>query len=143
MIETLISQPEYLYQELGYRRDKQWKIFSWASTILTAITAGVVVLKTREQPLHLTIVLQWILTWVVVVLVVSASGWIGYNRTVENDVTSQLQQLRVARRFPRAWVGYRTSLALLAVAAIAAIWIGVHVPPAKSDVPCAARTFVP
>jgi hypothetical protein len=116
---------DFLIRELEHRREKQWKIFSWASTIFTAIIGGVIVLKTRDHPHHLNYFLQWTLTWVVAVLLASAAWWVAHNGIVEREVMSQLEKFGIVQHLPRAWVGYRTSLALLAVAAVAAIWIPV------------------
>lgn len=116
---------DFLIRELEHRREKQWKIFSWASTIFTAITGGIVILKTREHPHQFNLALQWTLTWVVLVLVTSAVWWVGHNQSVETEVMSQLEKFGIIRNWPRAWVGYRTSLVLLAAGAVAAIWIPV------------------
>jgi hypothetical protein len=125
MTNSSASTSDFFIRELEYRREKQWKIFSWASTIFTAIIGGIVVLKTREHPHQFNIGLQSTLISVVVVLLVSAGGWIGYNRRVENNVVSQLEKSGIVHQFPRAWIGYRLSLTLLALGAIAAILIPV------------------
>ena len=61
-MSDLPSLSDFLIRELEYLRDKQWKIFSWASTIFTALIGGVIVLKTRDHPHHLNLGIRCTLT---------------------------------------------------------------------------------
>ena len=40
---------EVIRRELEYRREKQWKIFSWSATVLLAATGGIVTLADKKE----------------------------------------------------------------------------------------------
>jgi hypothetical protein len=121
--ESRESTIDLAYKELDYRRKKQWDIFSWCSTLLVAITGGVIALETAQQayPLHRS--QRAIISLAVAVLVAYAVLWIGHNWSME----------KLARRCfsnetkEEIWgskhkaVGYRWAL-VLEVAALLAIW---------------------
>lgn len=120
------SATDLACKELDFRRDKQWDIFSWCSTLLVAITGGVIALQSgpTQQP-HLLLRSQRAIISVAVVIVATfAVVWLGHNWHME----------KLARRcFPedireRVWgpkrrvVGYRWAIVMLGAAALLATW---------------------
>ena len=41
---------ETVLNEISYRMDKLWRIFSWTSTILVAMIGGTIALRTGKKP---------------------------------------------------------------------------------------------
>jgi len=121
---------EQVEKELYYRRDKQWKIFSWAGTILVAITGGTVALKT-DPPTQFCF--SWYLRAAIIASVVFLTTyavlWVRQNLSIENDLQQAInaydQKLSIesvsAKRKPK--FGYTAALTLLAAAAIFAVVI--------------------
>jgi membrane protein YdbS with pleckstrin-like domain len=126
--ETPPAKPAYCREtviaELEHRRKKQWDIFSWTSTLLTAITGGVIALKTGEHPNHFGCAQQAILSVAVLTLFGYAARWVDHNISLEDASKLALQELNEKLvTHPQPKIGYVAALALLAAAAIAAIWI--------------------
>jgi len=112
------------YKELEYRRKKQWDIFSWCSTLLVAITGGVIALETRQQtyPLHRS--QKAIISLAVAVLVVYAVLWLGHNWRMDKLARCCFSKEIKERIWgpKRKAVGYRWALVMLGAAALLAIW---------------------
>jgi hypothetical protein len=113
-------------KELDFRREKQWDIFSWCSTILVAITGGAIVLQVGPQPHQLLPVQRRIISLAVVVLVGYAVLWLSHNWKMEKKARSCLSDDKLWGPTSRdlvAWVvGYRVALVLLGAAALLAVW---------------------
>jgi hypothetical protein len=71
-------------KELDYRRDKEWNIFSWCSSILVAITGGAIALQVG-QPNKLVFSQRMIVSFAVVVLVGYSVLWLSYNHKMEKQ----------------------------------------------------------
>lgn len=113
-----------LQKDLEYRHKRQWDIFSWCSTLLVAITGGVIALETTQSPHPLTLPTQLIISLAVVVLAGYAVHWIHYDakcQTVTVDLLNKEVNLEQTVR-KHAGLGYRGAIVLLALAAILAIW---------------------
>jgi hypothetical protein len=52
--EAIKLARESLEKELAHYLDKLWKLFSWSSTILLSIIAGIYALRFRERPVSLS-----------------------------------------------------------------------------------------
>lgn len=136
--------------EVSYRREKQWKIFSWSATLLTAIGGGLVALKTQlrlealKAPLQatqtLTLPYKFALALAVVGLWAYSFLWIRQNWRLSQkaervlcDFDSKLEidpTLRTLdgsqERFTRGlWFGYNWALFLVVVAVL---WIVFYDP---------------
>jgi len=126
--EQLKFAREQLEKEREHRREKLWKIFSWAGTILVAITGGTVALKTNH---HQDFVFSWWLRGSIIAsvafLMTYASLWIKQNLAIEDEVQKALdkcdQKLGIesvlSQNKPK--FGYTAALFMLASAAIVAI----------------------
>lgn len=119
-----------LLKELEYRREKQWKIFSLVSTLLTGLTGGIIALRLRPQsPYHFPIMPSTALTLVAIALVWYALRWINYNWKVECRAWKALSDLTATSTLaisPEQKVptfGYSPAIVLLGVAVLVAIWI--------------------
>lgn len=115
--------------EIGYRRDKMWKLFSWVSTILTGIIGGVIALKTRPgTPFNLGIGYRIALTLAVAGLVLHAATWLSYNWEKVKEIWGVLKSYSdndeiVFVKFGRSPVRYVHAVELLGLAAGIAIWL--------------------
>jgi hypothetical protein len=118
-----------LLGEIGYRRDKMWKLFSWVNTVLTGITGGVVALKTRpDEPFNLTLGYRVALTIAVAGLAVHACVWLSYNWKKVREIWGTLKSYSendeiVFVEFGRSPVRYVHAVALLGLAAVIVIWL--------------------
>ena len=83
---------EVILKELDYRREKQWRIFSWTSTLLTAVIGGVMALKTRAaQSFTLPYQYKFALSLSVVALAWYACSWINHNWKRQGEVVATLE----------------------------------------------------
>ena len=143
-IKSLSSeQQKYIFEtlrkEAEYRRDKAWKIFSWASTILLAVIGGVIALATNPNP-NERVVLPWyphriLLLAAVTILAAYSILWVERNLSVEHSIFDEIRAYEVRigirrsdglppeRFFEKVLrvFGYRETIGLLAIAAIASI----------------------
>ena len=124
MNETSNYNRDTVLKELEHRRKKQWDIFSWTSTIFTAITGGVIALKVGEHPHSLNIGQQIVLTVAVFTLAGYSVTSIYQNISLEDEARNALEELseRLVTTDRKPKIGYGAALSLLA-AAVAAIWI--------------------
>lgn len=143
-IKTLNSeQQKYVFEnlrkEVEYRRDKAWKIFSWASTILLAIIGGLIALATNPDPeKHFKLLCyphKILLVSSVFILAVYSTLWVERNLSVEHDVQNEINAyeiklgIRASEGISKRTLfekvlklfGYRETIILLALAAIASI----------------------
>ena len=118
-----------MWAEIGYRRDKMWKLFSWVNTILTGITGGVIALKTHpDKPFNLSLGYRVALTIAVAGLVVHAYSWLTYNWSKVREIWAGLKSYSTNDEitlveFGRSPVRYVHAVALLGLAAMVAIWL--------------------
>lgn len=122
--EASIPEDGVLYKELEYRRRRQWEIFSWCSTLLVAITGGLIVLQTRPQasPFHLGQKIS--ISLAVLVLVAYAVFWIGHNdhleQSIKNSFDQNFKEQICPHKYPAA--GSRVAIVILGIAALWAMW---------------------
>jgi hypothetical protein len=120
---------DIMWAEIGYRRDKMWKLFSWVNTLLTGITGGVIALKTHpDKPFNLGLGYKVALTMAVAGLVVHAYFWLGYNWSKVREIWAGLKAYGDASgitfvEFGRSPVRYGYAVVLLGLAAVVAIWL--------------------
>jgi len=123
---------EQLEKERAHRREKLWKIFSWAGTLLVAITGGTVALKTDPPQEYKS----WWWLWgtiiaSVVILLAYASLWIKQNLSILDTVQKSIddcdQKLGIESVLPKKnpKFGYIAALFMLAAAAIVACLINL------------------
>ncbi len=131
--EKLKFAREQLEQERAHRREKLWKIFSWAGTILVAITGGTVALKTDPPDKFNSSWLLWA-TVIAAVLILAAYSvlWIKQNlnilRKVDKAIDNCDYQLGIENVLPKKepLFGYIWALIMLAAAAIVASLIHIQ-----------------
>jgi len=123
---------EQLEKERSHRREKVWKIFSWAGTLLVAIIGGVFALKTNlSEQFTFSLWLQLILIVSVLVLTASSCWWIKQNQNIEDSVQNEIniidRKVHINWTVPKKNIifGYIKALIMLGIAAIAAILIPV------------------
>ncbi len=125
LYERLKYAREAAQKVLDDRRDKAWRIFSWASSILLAVTAGVIaVLGEADYDYKLFLVL-WLS---IVVLAWYACAWIKQNQDRADNagdiVQSYNKQLGIEtghRPQKVFFIGYVSTVVLLTIAASLAI----------------------
>ena len=119
---------EVVAKEVEYRREKQWRIFSWTSTFLLAAIGGVVVLAGKGE-----FVFSWSLRLIMVLALstisIYAIFWIHENIKFESSSRRDLQRiddkLQIKFEIPnpqgKPMFGYGGTVALLAIAAVLAV----------------------
>ena len=118
-----------LEKERAYRRDKVWKIFSWAASILVAITGGAIALKTNSENCILSCWHRRIMSGAVLFLTGFTCLWIIQNlkilRNAEKAIAEYDKILEIKNIIPKEppRFGYSPALVILAIAAILAIVI--------------------
>jgi len=130
--DQLLSARQELDKERAHRREKVWKIFSWAGTLLVAIIGGTVALKTDpENGFTFSWWLRGVLIASIVFLMAYAGLWIRQNLAIE-DTTQQAidecdQRLGIKHVIPstKPRFGYIAALVMLAIAAIVAVVVDV------------------
>ena len=121
-----------LEKERAHRRDKVWKIFSWAATILVAVTGGIIALKTNSSG---NLKISWfdrgVISGATLFLTGFASLWINQNlkilRSVDKAIAECDEVLEIKNVIPNEShrLGYTPALVLLAIAAIIALFINL------------------
>jgi hypothetical protein len=117
-----------LVKEREYRRKKVWSLFSWTTTLLIGIIAGVVALSAEE---HFTLVCEhrWLLTVAVVVLSFYCAWWLKINLDLEAAADrcicaydADLGIPPVTTAWPK-WLGYIPTVVLLFLATLVTIFV--------------------
>jgi drug/metabolite transporter (DMT)-like permease len=126
---------EVAHGELLYRREKQWYIFAWTSTLLVAVIGGAITLAGKvcspgkADVAYSTI--QYILMALAVV-VLSSYAWIWINENMRLEELARAKVIRLLeahgmgvvlpdpRKLPLGYVGVVVLLTIGAVLAIAA-----------------------
>ena len=80
---------ETVLNEISYRMDKLWRIFSWTSTVLVAMIGGTIALRTRDTN-HLSLVHQIVLAVAAGVLGFYAVVWLRQNLRLERRARDAL-----------------------------------------------------
>lgn len=120
-----------LETQLSHRLEKLWRVFSWCSSILISITAGVIALsKTKDN--ELTVGQLLIISCVILILTIYAYLWIDENLKMEGKIRDQLdkifaEELNYAAykeiRPDNAKFGYKAVILLLGLVALLATWL--------------------
>lgn len=120
-----------LESQLSQRLEKLWRVFSWCSSILISITAGIIALsKTKGN--ELTIGQLLIVSFVILILTIYAYLWIDENLKMEGKIRDQLdkffaEELNYAAykelRPDKAKFGYKVVILLLGAVALLATWL--------------------
>ena len=135
MVEDDQVQSDILLRELDYRREKQWKIFSWMASLLLAIVGGTLALKLGDSPRDFSTLFKIAITIAASGLQIYATVWIRQNWRLERQVLRELAEVGI--RFPsndrnESYLGERNSglifgylqaLFLVFIAVIAVVWI--------------------
>ena len=131
-IKNIRFARQELDKERAHRREKVWKIFSWAATILVAITGGVIAIKTSQSgPVTFSCYLNVVLIGAVVILMGFGSLWIEQNLDIlhktEKAIAKCDKDLGIKQVVPNKppKFGYKWALTLLGIAAIISIVIKV------------------
>lgn len=122
--------------EISFRMDKLWRIFSWTSTVLVAIIGGTIALRTGQTTL--SIGHQGIVAGAALVVGAYAIAWLRQNLRLEGHARDALEAHdralgitsyndAVGGSLPRPdrgiVVGYKLTVALLTLAAMAAAFV--------------------
>lgn len=129
---------EALLKEIYFRMDKLWRLFSWASGLLIAITGGVIVLNTADQLQPLLIAHKMVLSFAVIILATYSVIWLRQNLNLEREARDALDKIdqdlgitgyreRLNANIPRPdkgrRLGYDMTVILLSIAAVLATFI--------------------
>ena len=138
---------EILAKQVEYRREKQWKIFSWTNSILLGITGGLIAISGKGfvlQTYHKVVLLG-----AIIVLTAYSCIWINENWRKSEDVNCKMVSYDTRFKFSLAYsspkrilgLGYVPTVILLALAAAITIFLVPDPPPDNRSQP--ARDSVP
>ena len=83
---------EAIHKEVAYRRDKQWRIFSWTATLLLGVIGGVIALTGRAE-FHFPLwPARTLMAVAFIVLTTYACRWIYENIAAEAVARKELQE---------------------------------------------------
>lgn len=116
---------------LSHRLEKLWRVFSWCSSILISITAGVIALpKTNGN--QFTNGQLLIISSVILIITIYAYLWIDENLKLEGKIRDQIDKIFAEElnypaykelRPDKARFGYKAVILLLGIVALIAVWI--------------------
>lgn len=122
-----------LENQLSQRLEKLWRVFSWCSSILISITAGVIALsKTKSN--EFTIGQLLIISSIIIILTIYAYLWIDENLKLEGKIRDQLDTIFAEElnypaykelRPDKARFGYKAVILLLGLVALTATWLNI------------------
>lgn len=122
---------EYLETQLSHRLEKLWRVFSWCSSILISITAGVIALP-KTHGVIFSISQLLIISSVILILTIYAYLWIDENLKFEGKIRDQLDKIFAEElnypaykelRPDKAKFGYKVVILLLGAVALLATWL--------------------
>jgi hypothetical protein len=120
-----------LETQLNQRLEKLWRVFSWCSSILISITAGVIAVSTSKD-FHLTTTSRALISIVILIVTVYAWAWIRENLRFEKNIRDQIDKIfEEELNYPylktlrpdRAKFGYGTVIVLLGMVSLVATWV--------------------
>ncbi len=80
--------------EIAFRRDKRWKIFSWSGTILIMIMGGIITLKTDPKRLALfSVEMKAAVIIGISVITFFSIAWIRQNLAIEKKAKENLKEI--------------------------------------------------
>jgi carbon starvation protein CstA len=129
---------EILTKEIEYRREKQWKIFSWTNSILIGITGGIIAISGKGfvlSPYQIALLISSVF-----ILTLYTCIWVNENWKKENNAKKQADLYdKKIRKFDLPLVnfsertkfgfGYIPTIVMLAIAATLAILLAPQSPP--------------
>jgi hypothetical protein len=93
-----------LVEEIKHRRDKEWKIFAFATSVLLAIIEAVVAISARPGSVNLATRHKVILVLTLLVLTVAAGLWLWRNLNTEEKSLSSSRKIPGASNYFQAAV---------------------------------------
>lgn len=131
MDETARQIINTLESQLSQRLEKIGSVFTWCSSILISITAGVVA-AAASNDFDLTIPGLVLISMVIIILTIYAHAWINENLKFESSLRDELEtiykeQLHYDKlksfRPDKAKFGYKAAIIWLGCIALAATWV--------------------
>jgi len=134
---------ELLIQELKYRRDKEWKIFAYATGLLLASITAVVAISARPGFVNFGSRQKVILVVTLLVLTIAAAWWLYRNLSTEKRIIAQLSegdyQLGPLARWN--WTNLLTGyVAALFLIFVITVWAIIWLRPAQAEARHASGT---
>ncbi|MBK9358457.1 MAG: hypothetical protein IPN08_13875 [Bacteroidales bacterium] len=130
MKENTLTILQTLESQLSHRLEKLWRVFSWCSSILISITAGVLAAE-ASQDFQITVSGRISISAVVVIVTIYAWAWIRENLRFEKNVRDQIDSIFAeeinypqlnALRPDKAKFGYKDVTLLLGLVSLVSTW---------------------
>lgn len=130
MKENTLTILQTLESQLSHRLEKLWRVFSWCSSILISITAGVMAAE-ASQDFQITVSGRISISAVVVIVTIYAWAWIRENLRFEKNVRDQIDSIFAeeinypqlnALRPDKAKFGYKDVTLLLGLVSLVSTW---------------------
>jgi len=130
MKENTLTILQTLESQLSHRLEKLWRVFSWCSSILISITAGVLAAEASPD-FQITVSGRISISAVVVIVTIYAWAWIRENLRFEKNVRDQIDSIFAeeinypqlnALRPDKAKFGYKDVTLLLGLVSLVSTW---------------------
>src|SRR5688572_2325476 len=89
---NMASILQTLETQLQQRLEKLWRVFSWCSSILISITAGVIT-ASASKDFHLTDTGNVLISAIIIIVTVYAWAWIQENLKFEKNIRDQIDKI--------------------------------------------------
>ncbi len=127
------EDPKYirdvLAKEIAYKRERRDQIFSWASSLLVAMTGGTIAVTYTKQQ-QLPVYQRQILTVAALVLCIDVCFWMYHHRQDEMRARRKIERCNTLLSIPKyekkkkaVDLGHTIAIILLTLAAICAVWV--------------------
>ncbi len=122
---------QYLQNQLTERLEKLWKLFSWSSSILISITAGMIGLK-QYQNITFGYIELLIISFIICLMCLYSYLWLHENLLIEVAIRDRIDDLfkydisytlSKELRADKSRFGYKTVILLLGSMALLATWL--------------------
>ncbi len=122
---------QYLQNQLTERLEKLWKLFSWSSSILISITAGMIGLK-QYQNITFGYIELLIISFIICLICLYSYLWLHENLLIEVAIRDRIDDLfkydisytlSKELRADKSRFGYKTVILLLGSMALLATWL--------------------
>lgn len=122
-----------LENQIQQRLEKLWRVFSWCSSILISISAGIIAATRSINGFGLRLQDRILVSSILLILTVYAWAWIRENLQFERKIRDRLDEIfEMEYQYPKmkslcpdkAKFGYTVVIILLGLVGLAATWLG-------------------
>jgi hypothetical protein len=147
---------ELLSKEIQFRRERQWQVFTWTSSILVGIIVGVIAINGTDKGFVITTYHKWLLCFAVCIIAICACYWLAEHTYKERRLRAKANQydkelgldIELHSGKGHYFRGYILAIVLMAIAALATILLvkrpsSIQLPSVQQTTPPPNNSFNP